>query len=111
MHLLKLQRQLKQLNNLIENEKTGTPTELAKQFGISERTMRSCITQLRLMGASIDYCRIRQTYYYAAPTIFKFGFEPIDVKNAEIVERESFSVTYEQIRSNTFTNSNLLLVN
>jgi hypothetical protein len=75
MLLLNLQEQLTLLHNLIEKGATGTPHELALKLGVAERTARSYIEQLRAMGATICYCRTRQTYYYCSPVVFKFGYE------------------------------------
>jgi predicted DNA-binding transcriptional regulator YafY len=93
MYLLKLQEQLTLLHNLIEKGATGTPKELALKLDVAERTARNYVEQLREMGATICYCRTRQTYYYCSPVAFKFGYEPIETEENERErerERERF---------------------
>ena len=109
MYLLKLQEQLTLLHNLIEKGATGTPKELAIKLDVAERTARNYVEQLREMGATICYCRTRQTYYYYSPVTFRFGYEPIETEGKQ--RERGFSITYEQIQRNTFADSNLLLVN
>lgn len=52
------------LHNHIKNENTGTPCSLGIRMGVSKRAFFYMIDDLREMGASIKYCRKRQTYYY-----------------------------------------------
>lgn len=41
------------LHELIARRATGTPEQLAQTLGVSERTARSYLEQLKLMGATI----------------------------------------------------------
>ncbi len=77
MYLIKLHEKLSDLHGLIEKEVTGTPNQLAWRLGVSDRTVKSYIAQLRILGADICYCSYRKTYYYSTPVIFRFGFETI----------------------------------
>lgn len=77
MNILKLQEQLERLVKLIEHECTGTPTELSQKLGVSDRTAKRYIAQLRDMGADIKYCSHLNSYYFASPITFRFGFEPV----------------------------------
>ena len=53
------------LSTLIEQEKTGTPKEFAKQLGISERTLNRYLNILRHeYHVDIAYSRINKSYYY-----------------------------------------------
>lgn len=53
------------LSTLIEQEKTGTPKEFAKQLGISERTLNRYLNILRYeYGVEIAYSRVNKSYYY-----------------------------------------------
>ncbi|MDD4385544.1 MAG: helix-turn-helix domain-containing protein [Bacteroidales bacterium] len=85
MNILKLQEQLESLVKLIEHECTGTPAELAQQLGVTDRTVKRYIAQLRDMGADIKYCTHLNSYYFASPITFRFGFEP------EIDNEDTFS--------------------
>ncbi|MDY0198772.1 MAG: HTH domain-containing protein [Tenuifilaceae bacterium] len=85
MNILKLQELLESLVKLIEHECTGTPAELAQQLGVTDRTVKRYIAQLRDMGADIKYCTHLNSYYFASPITFRFGFEP------EIDNEDTFS--------------------
>lgn len=52
------------LHEHIKNENTGRPCSLGSRMGVSRRTFFYMVDDLREMGASISYCRKRQTYYY-----------------------------------------------
>ena len=64
MKNLKTLERLQQLHNLILNENTGTPAELAELMNISDRSVHSLIEYLKEYEANICYCRKRKTYYY-----------------------------------------------
>ena len=65
MENLKSLERLQQLHNLIANENSGTPTELAVLLQISERSIHLLINQLKDYNAMICYSRSRKTYYYS----------------------------------------------
>ena len=64
MKTIKNLERLQQLHLLIENERTGTPFELANRMYISERLVYNLIEQLKDFKAEICYDRSRKTYYY-----------------------------------------------
>ncbi|CAL2106001.1 DNA-binding protein [Tenacibaculum sp. 190524A02b] len=64
MKNLKSLERLQQLHNLIVQEKTGTPKELASLMHISERSVHLLIEQLKDYNADICYSRRRKTYHY-----------------------------------------------
>jgi biotin operon repressor len=82
MYLLKTREQLTTLHKQIENKQTGNPEELGLRLGITDRSVKNLIAQLRLLGAEIGYCQITQTYYYVKPVKFNFGYEPLNVESA-----------------------------
>ena len=57
-------KRLQQLHQLIENERTGSPRELAGKMRISERSVYKLIDYLKDYSANINYDRSRKTYYY-----------------------------------------------
>ncbi|MDY0201425.1 MAG: helix-turn-helix domain-containing protein [Tenuifilaceae bacterium] len=95
MNILKLQELLESLVKLIEHECTGTPTELAQQLGVTDRTVKRCIAQLRDMGADIKYCTHLNSYYFASPITFRFGFEP-EIDNEDSPSNGGEEVTYTE---------------
>lgn len=62
MNYLEYAKRLTWLEHQVEKSATGTPCQLADRLGISERTARRMIYQLKREGLSIRYCRIRQSY-------------------------------------------------
>jgi len=55
---------LQQIHRLIDTEKTGSPSELARKLNVSERLIYNLIEQLKDYEAAICYDRRRKTYYY-----------------------------------------------
>lgn len=55
---------MRKTHKLIQQEKTGTPKELAKRLHISERQVYLIMEQLRDMDAPIRFSRNCNTYYY-----------------------------------------------
>ncbi len=64
MKNLKNLERLQQVHNLIQQEKTGTPKELASLLNISERSVHLLLEQLKDYNANICYSRSRKTYHY-----------------------------------------------
>ncbi|TDQ31462.1 HTH domain-containing protein [Zeaxanthinibacter enoshimensis] len=64
MRTIKNLERLERLHSLIEQEKTGSPTELAERLHISVRLLYHLIEQLRDYHAPILYDRSRKTYFY-----------------------------------------------
>lgn len=75
--ILKVKDQLETLHQQINYGSTGSPAELAQRMGISERTVKRYIAQLRGMGADIRFSCHRNTYYYSEPVTFRLGYEPV----------------------------------
>jgi hypothetical protein len=52
-------------DDLIKTKSTGTPRQMAKRLGLSERAWYYLLDQLRNdYGLPIVYCRFRRSYYY-----------------------------------------------
>ncbi|MBI9034148.1 MAG: HTH domain-containing protein [Bacteroidales bacterium] len=62
MDLYSYRLALDTITELAKNKKTGKPSELAKKFKISERTLRRMLATLREMDINIIYCRIHNSY-------------------------------------------------
>ncbi|MGY6560343.1 MAG: DNA-binding protein [Nitritalea sp.] len=54
---------IKFLNQLLQQENTGTPDMLASRLGISRSKLYTILEQLRDIGLEIKYSRMRQTFY------------------------------------------------
>ena len=52
------------IDTLIREGKTGTPAQLARTIGVSERTIYQYIKQMKLAGAPILFNMLTKNYYY-----------------------------------------------
>lgn len=64
MNSIKTLARLEKLHQLINQERTGTPKELATRMHLSERLVYNLIDRLKEYDAMIEYDRSRKTYYY-----------------------------------------------
>jgi len=64
MPSIKSLERLQKLHNLIQQECTGSPYELAERMYISTRLVHLLIEQLKDFNAKIAYDRSRKTYVY-----------------------------------------------
>lgn len=75
MQLIEQLEQLKRLDALIRRKATGSPADLARKFGVSERTIYNYLAVLKNLGAEIEYCSVRNCYYYKTLNYrFRYGF-------------------------------------
>lgn len=65
MGLLGSINRLKRLDSLIRMERTGTAEEFAKKIGISRSMLMENLREMRELGAMINYCAYRRSYFYA----------------------------------------------
>ncbi len=70
-----LQR-LKDIDQYIQLEVTGSPAELGEKIGVSERTVYDYLRLMRQYGARIKYFKERRTYCYNDAGHFVLGFIP-----------------------------------
>ncbi|WP_299534248.1 HTH domain-containing protein [Ulvibacterium sp.] len=86
MKTIKNLQRLQKTHELIKCECTGTPSELAKNLSISERSVYNLIEQLRDLNASIFYDRGRKTYYYHEDFQLKVNISIAVISNNEITK-------------------------
>ena len=55
---------IERIDKLIRLNATGTSYQLAELLCISRASVFRLLKYLRTMGAPIEYCKYRQTYYY-----------------------------------------------
>jgi biotin operon repressor len=89
---------LERMDAVINRKGTGNATELAQRLKVSRRSVFNYLDTLRRMGADIDYCEHRQSYYYKEdkrpqlPTITK--------QNAnKITGGESFLYYFSEVQN------------
>ncbi len=84
MKNLKTFERLQQLHNLIANENTGTPKELANLIQVCESTVHLLIQQRKDYDAKICYSRSRKTYYYCNDFDLRVSFSVDVLANNEV---------------------------
>jgi len=72
-------KRLEYANFLIKKKATGDLETFARKMKLSKSSVRSILSQMREMSASIQYDRFRKTYYYGEdgefciPKFMKYG--------------------------------------
>lgn len=67
MRVLDYIEKLRMLTLLLKIEKTGSLTQIAEHMGIHRNTVYKYMTELRAMGAEIEYDKKNNTYYLKRP--------------------------------------------
>lgn len=62
--LVKAIKRLEYANFLIKKKATGNLETFAQKMKLSKSSVRDILSQMRELGASIRYDRVRETYYY-----------------------------------------------
>lgn len=65
---------IERLHQLIRLQATGSPKTLANKFGISNRAIFNIINLIKNMGAPVEYCINKQSYYYTHQCEFIAGY-------------------------------------
>lgn len=86
MKTIKNLERLQQVHQLIEIERTGTPTELARKLYVSERLVYNLLEQLKDFRASICYDRGRKTYYYCEEFRLEVSISVSVMSNNEVTQ-------------------------
>ena len=64
MNYIQQIERLQKLIRLIDQERTGTPEELAEQLGISKRQLHNELEAIRNLGATLEYCKRGSSYRF-----------------------------------------------
>jgi predicted DNA-binding transcriptional regulator YafY len=76
--LFKLRQRLSYLNQLIKQRATGSPKELARKLGITERVWYKFRDELvNDLNLPIDYCPHSRSYIYTEEGSFEIGFKKL----------------------------------
>lgn len=63
---LKYYERTKLLIELIEKEKTGSPSDLANRFGVTKRTVYHILDEVRCTeGREISFCTEKKSYIFS----------------------------------------------
>lgn len=64
MKIIEQLERLEILHKLINDERTGSPTELADRLGISRSTLYNLIEELKSYNITVSYSRAKQSFVY-----------------------------------------------
>lgn len=65
---------IERIDQLIRLKATGSARELADRLDVSKSTMYEIIDTMKNMGAEIEYCNQRKSYYYTIEKTLAIGF-------------------------------------
>lgn len=82
MHVIKVIHYLQKISHCINKSDTGTPKELALKLKIGERQVLRYIDLMKQLGAPVDYCRKRKSYYFRVKGCFSAGFTSFEEESA-----------------------------
>ena len=85
MPLQKYIDRLERLHSLIRRKATGTVDELSEKMELSRRQTLEYIGEMREMGAPIQFCPYRKTYYYTKEVHFSVGFTELSGREMNAV--------------------------
>ncbi len=64
MSLLKYIDRLKRMDDLIRKKATGCANDFAQKIGISTSQLFENLREMKELGAPIQYCPVRKSYFY-----------------------------------------------
>jgi hypothetical protein len=64
MSILKYIDRLCRMHDLIRRQSTGTSEEFAEKLGLSRSVLMDNMRELKALGARIEYCHARRSYFY-----------------------------------------------
>ena len=85
---LQRKNQLERLDDMIRRKATGNRKELANRMGVCVRTLNNLMTDLRALGADIEYDRNRQSYCYKNSIIS--NWEVVRIEESKILGGENY---------------------
>jgi hypothetical protein len=102
--LHKITQRLIYVNHLIKSKSTGTPKQLAKKLGLSERGWFKFRDELvNDLELPIAYCNYRKTYYYTTSGSFEMGFRKLNESDTHKLIAGRSYIAPSQINVSLFT--------
>jgi hypothetical protein len=80
------------MHDLIRREATGSCEEFAGKLGISKSMLMIDLNELREIGATIEYCPYRKSYFFAEPFEFILGAKQDRIKGGETCDLVSLMI-------------------
>jgi len=67
-------RMIERIDHLIKIKATGSARDLAERIQISKSAVYDTIDLMKAMGAEIEYCTHRRSYYYQTDRVLALGY-------------------------------------
>jgi biotin operon repressor len=74
MRFLEKLKAIERLDQLIKLKATGSADDLATRLSVTRSTVYELIECMRNMGADINYCKQRKSFYYESEKFLAIGF-------------------------------------
>ncbi|MEM9546159.1 MAG: hypothetical protein AAGA77_09300 [Bacteroidota bacterium] len=75
---------IERIDQLIKLKATGSARDLAAKTNLSKSTVYEILELMKLMGAEIQYCTSKRSYYYVVDKKLAIGFlDPVNVKGGK----------------------------
>lgn len=75
---------IERIDGLIRRRATGSARDLAERVGVSKSSVYDILALMRSMGADIDYCCDRKSYYYTSDKVLAIGYvDPDKIKGGK----------------------------
>lgn len=87
MAVIKYIERFRRIHTLIRLKATGAPEELSEKIGISESMLYEYLKEMKELGAPIDYCKHRRSYYYGYETELQMRFVKKEPSAGEGISR------------------------
>jgi len=78
MAVTKYIERIQYIDQLIRLRCTGSPSELAKKIGLSERSLYLHLNEMKEMGAPVKYSFSLNSYVYAEAGHFRIQFDKFE---------------------------------
>ncbi|MDF1694684.1 MAG: hypothetical protein P1U56_02580 [Saprospiraceae bacterium] len=65
---------IERIDQLIKMKATGSARDLARRTNLSKSTIYEILDIMKCMGAEIEYCTCRKSYYYVEDKTLAIGF-------------------------------------
>lgn len=65
---------IERVDQLIRLKATGCPVELSQKLGVTRSTIYLIVECMKEMGAEINYCKLRKSFYYESEKVLAIGF-------------------------------------
>ena len=74
MRFIEKLKVIERIDQLIRMKSTGSARDLARRIKVSKSTVYEIIDIMKNMGAEIEYCNHRKSYYYRREKTLAIGF-------------------------------------